>query len=228
MEISEADQPGKFNPGIDFKKRFEHYNRFDPLSTFDPAHDDTYQGRVRWFARRVSPGARVLDDGCGQGVILAGLAQRPGIHPESWGVDISENAIRKASARYPTLKFRCANPDGTLPFPGASFETVVTSEMIDHAWDPEALFLEFSRVLRPSGSLLLSTGYHGFFKDLALLLTGQMAAHYHDPRSDKIRHYAVNMLRPLLADCGLRLVEWDGMGRIPGLWKCLMVYAVKA
>ena len=212
---------------MEVKKYFEWFNRHDPSSTYDPVRDDTYAARLAWFSRHVPDGARVLDDGCGEGVILGGLSQRRTLHQDSWGVDLAENAVRKASARYPKLQFRATHPDGTLPFPQGAFDVVVASEMIDHLWDPRGLFREFARVLKPRGRVLLSTGYHGVLKDLTVLLSGHMDAHYHDPRSDKIRHYSLATLRSVLEECGFTVTAWGGVGRIPGWWKCLVVAADK-
>ncbi|HEY1596783.1 MAG TPA: class I SAM-dependent methyltransferase [Thermoleophilaceae bacterium] len=50
-------------------------------------------------------------------------------------------------------------PDGTVPLPGDSFDAVLSTQVLEHAQDPETYLAECFRVLRPGGRMLLST--HG-------------------------------------------------------------------
>jgi SAM-dependent methyltransferase len=50
-------------------------------------------------------------------------------------------------------------PDGTVPVPGDSFDAVLSTQVLEHAQDPETYLAECFRVLRPGGRMLLST--HG-------------------------------------------------------------------
>ena len=51
------------------------------------------------------------------------------------------------------------NPDGSVPSPAARFDLVVSTQVLEHVADPALYLAECFRVLRPGGSLLLST--HG-------------------------------------------------------------------
>lgn len=51
------------------------------------------------------------------------------------------------------------NPDGSVPSPDARFDLVVSTQVLEHVADPALYLAECFRVLRPGGSLLLST--HG-------------------------------------------------------------------
>ena len=55
------------------------------------------------------------------------------------------------------------NPDGSVPADDASFDAVVSTQVLEHAADPRVHLSECLRVLRPGGRLLLST--HGVFPD---------------------------------------------------------------
>ena len=212
---------------MDLKTYYEHYNRVDPSSTYRPEHEATIAGRVAWFSGRIPAGAKVVEYGCGEGVVLGALADRLKLHPDSQGVDISEQAAAKAAARFPKLKFASLSPAGAIPSPDGFFDAVVASEVIEHVFDTDGMMKELARVLRPSGLLLLSCPYHGFLKDLGLVLTGGMDEHYHNPRSTHIRYYSKKTLARTLASHGFRPAEWGGVGRLPFLWKSILAAAVK-
>jgi 23S rRNA (guanine745-N1)-methyltransferase len=66
----------------------------------------------------------VLDVGCGDGFMLAAIAERFGC--EAWGVDISREAIELAARRHPRLRWIVANADRRMPFADASFRAALT------------------------------------------------------------------------------------------------------
>lgn len=51
-----------------------------------------------------------------------------------------------------------------LPFSDASFATVVSTEMLEHALDPIAALAEMVRVLRPGGRLIVTARGNGFHR----------------------------------------------------------------
>ncbi len=119
------------------------------------------------------PGARLLDLGCGDGSLLAGL-QACGWRVE--GLDVDPLGVESTHAR--GIKATL----GTLPdaaFPGSSFDAIVMSHVIEHAHDPEALLLECHRVLKPGGSLILVTPNTG---SLGHRLFGEAWLHLDPPR----------------------------------------------
>lgn len=51
------------------------------------------------------------------------------------------------------------NPDGTVPMPDGSFDLVLSTQVLEHVEDPDLYLRECRRLMRPGGSLVLST--HG-------------------------------------------------------------------
>jgi SAM-dependent methyltransferase len=106
----------------------------------------------RFAAGRVA-GLEVLDAGCGEGYGCAMLAERAA---SVTGVDIEHSVIEHAAAAYPPVRFERADLL-ELPWPDASFDAVVSFQVIEHLQRPREFVSECARVLRPGGSLILST-----------------------------------------------------------------------
>lgn len=112
------------------------------------------------------PGARVLEVGCGTGIISAKITEIPGV-AEVVGVDPAPGFIQRARHREPSLRFEVA--DGrTLPFDKATFDGVVFATTLCHVPEPQLALAEARRVLRPGGYLLV---YDGDYATTTVALT---------------------------------------------------------
>jgi SAM-dependent methyltransferase len=99
--------------------------------------------------------AVILDLGCGDGFALAVAA---GLNPSHRfaGIDWSADALRRAQALGLTVLRAGVTAPG-LPVADDAADVVIMSELIEHLVDPDEAVAEVRRVLRPGGSLLLST-----------------------------------------------------------------------
>jgi ubiquinone/menaquinone biosynthesis C-methylase UbiE len=107
-------------------------------------HDHlVFNRRVRvladWFAKMLPAGVRVLDAGCGDGLISAVLQQqRSDISIQ--GIDV----LPRATTHIPVEMF-----DGLhIPFPGESFDVVMFSDVLHHTEDATILLREARRVAK--------------------------------------------------------------------------------
>jgi 2-polyprenyl-3-methyl-5-hydroxy-6-metoxy-1,4-benzoquinol methylase len=97
------------------------------------------------------PGQTLLDIGCGEGLALKVLSS------VGWAVqgqDMDEQAVHAARTR--GLRVHHGSLE-SCAFPSASFDAVTMSHVIEHVHDPEALFREIERILKPGGTLISVT-----------------------------------------------------------------------
>jgi SAM-dependent methyltransferase len=105
--------------------------------------------------RDVTGPAVIIDLGCGDGSALAIAAEHNPAHRFA-GIDWSGDALRQAQAAGLTV-MRGSVSGGSLPVADGAADVVIMSELIEHLVDPDGAVAEARRILRPGGSLLLST-----------------------------------------------------------------------
>ena len=123
--------------------------------------------------RNAAGPAVILDVGCGDGSALAVAAQYiSGQNPAHRfaGLDWSADALRQARARGLTVVRGSISP--RLPVADGAADVVIMSELIEHLVDPDGAVAEVRRVLRPGGSLLLSTPNLAAWYNRGLLAAG--------------------------------------------------------
>jgi ubiquinone/menaquinone biosynthesis C-methylase UbiE len=100
-------------------------------------------------ARPYVTGGKVLEVGCGTGLVLEPLSQMAN---EAVGIDISRGMLRKALAR----GLNAAQASATdLPFADNTFDAVVSFKVLAHIEAIQQTMSECTRVLKPGGHLVL-------------------------------------------------------------------------
>ena len=146
---------------------------------------------------------KILDVGCGTGLNAKALAAKG---HDVVGVDISAEAIKK---------FREAGFEGQqwdiakgFPYPENSFDLVYASEIIEHIVDPEVFLAEIYRILRPCGTLVLSTPNSAFWPFRLLALVGRTASEVQ--HWGHVRFFSRPGLRRLIAEVGFEDIKIAG------------------
>jgi len=163
------------------------------------AEPEGFAARRAFLLAHVAPGERVLDLGCGAGQFSATLAQAGA---QTVGVDVAAEALRRAAQRVRGLDLRLWRDGEPLPLDDSSVDTVWAGEVIEHVVDVAPWLSEVRRVLRPHGTLLLTTPHHGPLTMLQLGLSARRFAEHFEPRSDHVRFFSPRTLRALLLDLG--------------------------
>ncbi|HZE49647.1 MAG TPA: methyltransferase domain-containing protein [Jatrophihabitantaceae bacterium] len=111
-------------------------------------HEAAYEFLLPYAAVR-----SVLEVGCGEGYGTARFAE---VADRVIGLDYDAAAVAHAAASYPTPSFLRANL-AALPVRDAVIDVVATLQVIEHVWDHTQFVRECLRVLRPGGTLLVTT-----------------------------------------------------------------------
>jgi 2-polyprenyl-3-methyl-5-hydroxy-6-metoxy-1,4-benzoquinol methylase len=164
---------------------------------------------------------RILDIGCGNGAFTNALA---GARRELLGIDASESGIEIARRSAGQAEFLRAAIDSPLP-PDLHgyFDTVISMEVIEHLLLPRDLFRRAREALARDGHLIVSTPYHGYWKNLALAVTGKFDEHWHPLRDyGHIKFFSVRTLTQLFREEGFQLKDCTRVGRVPWLARSMV------
>lgn len=185
-----------------------------------------WDGVLGRLVAQVSPRARVLEAGCGNGAFLKRLTATG---YEAFGFDLSQSGVELAGSTSDRVRCASVYEDMRTLFPDAnSFAAVISLEVIEHLYDPRAFIDRVVEVLEPGGVLLLSTPYHGYLKNLALGLTGKMDQHFTALwDGGHIKFWSRTTLEQLLRERGLTPTYFAGVGRLPYMWKSMILEARK-
>ncbi|MFF8989268.1 class I SAM-dependent methyltransferase [Streptomyces sp. NPDC014983] len=157
---------------------------------------------------------RLLDLACGTGIVTRRLAAaRPALGVS--GADLAPGMIRRAAVRLPGAVVRADSR--RLPFPGATFDAVISIWLLHLLTDPDdlrAVIAECARVLRPGGVYVTTVdkaAAHDVGSDIEAALAGRPIL----PAADAAALVAAHAARHGLAPAGRSAFRGVGQGRSP-------------
>lgn len=171
----------------------------------------------------------VIDVGCGNGA-LCDMLQKLGFRVV--GVEYDKKGCELAREANPTVTFyNLSISDSSTPITdaeGGRFDCVVSTEVIEHLYSPQCLPVFANQILVPGGYLIISTPYHGYLKNLLLSLFNHWDMHHTSLwEGGHIKFWSRKTLSTLLKQGGFRVDGFYGVGRLPFLWKSMILVAHK-
>ena len=132
---------------------------WDPQSEFRPLHQINPL-RLDWIDSLVGlSGKRVLDVGCGGGILSDSMARRGA---DVTGIDLATKALKVAQlhaleAATPNVRYLETSVEALAAEQPASFDVVTCMEMIEHVPDPSSVVRACSELVKPGGWVFFST-----------------------------------------------------------------------
>jgi len=166
---------------------------------------------------------KVFDAGCGNGALLVRLKaagfEVAGCDASEAGVAIAQQTLGNAAR----LKHLSVYDDLAASF-GCDWDIVVATEVVEHLYAPREFVKRARALLKRGGILILSTPYHGYLKNLVLAATGAFDAHFTALwDGGHIKFWSYNTLTTLLKESQFEGFRFDGAGRLPWLWKSMVI-----
>lgn len=168
---------------------------------------------------------RVFDLGCGNGSVAHQFSLK------KWGVsgvDPSRDGIAQANASFPHLNLHQGSAYDDLLSQFGTFPLVTSLEVVEHVYSPRDYAHTVYSLLASGGTAIISTPYHGYWKNLALALSGRMDSHFTALWDHgHIKFWSINTLTLLLKEAGFTDIRFILVGRINLLAKSMIAIAKK-
>ena len=143
----------------DSERVTELFRTMLPHYLHERAHDWRFLAQQRRVCAMLNGRVgRVLDIGCGPGLMTEALVERGG---EVWGVDLLESVLAWARAEAEKAAWRdrahyVVGDAQALPFSSATFDTVIAMGVLEYLSDAHRFVSEMRRVLQPGGLLVVA------------------------------------------------------------------------
>ena len=166
--------------------------------------------RVEFASRFIPKAESLLDIGCGDGTLEYFIKNRIS---KIYGVDNAIKSVKESKKYYFEIKLVDLNK--TIPYKRNFFDVVTCLDVIEHIKDPNKLFKETYRVLKPNGLLLLSTPNIRFSDHIyKLLFQGIFPKTSTDNNSydgGHIHFFTFTDIRNLLLANRFKIIEYRGI-----------------
>jgi len=186
---------------------------WDPNAEFKPLHE-LNPVRLAWIDGHAHlPGKRVLDVGCGGGILSESMA---GLGAQVKGIDLSNQALGVADLHSLesgiTVEYEEIAAEALAAREPASYDVVTCMEMLEHVPDPAAIVRACATLVKPGGWVFFST----LNRNVKAYLFAVIGAEYIAQMLPKGTHDYARFIRPselagFARAAGLREAEVKGI-----------------
>lgn len=163
--------------------------------------DELEMNVVTPFARE----ARVLEVGCGTGLILSRLAS---VAEDAWGLDLSPGMLARAHERGLNVALGSVTE---IPFADASFDLVCSFKVLAHVPDIGRALAEIARVTRPGGHMVLEFYNPWSLRYLAKRVAGPQPISEGRTEADVFTRWDSPSAIRKIVPAGVELVDFRGV-----------------
>jgi len=156
-------------------------------------------------AEPLARGGRVLEVGCGTGLILERLAT---LADEAWGLDLSPGMLEGARRRGLSVVEGSATH---IPFEDDHFDLVCSFKVLAHVPDIGAALAEIARVTRPGGHMVLEFYNPMSIRYLAKRMAGPQPIGEGRTEADVYTRWDAPWIVPRILPPGVELVDFRGV-----------------
>lgn len=131
---------------------------WDPTSEFKPLHQ-LNPLRLQWIDAHASlTGKRVLDVGCGGGILAESMALKGA---EVLGIDLAEKSLQVARLHAletgASIRYQAIAVETLAAEQASQFDVVTCMEMLEHVPDPASIIQACAQLVKPGGWVFFST-----------------------------------------------------------------------
>jgi 2-polyprenyl-6-hydroxyphenyl methylase/3-demethylubiquinone-9 3-methyltransferase len=159
----------------DPKGKFAPLHRFNPVRLSFIREQALHHFARDGKARRPFEGLRLLDIGCGGGLLCEPMSR---LGFSVTGVDASQRNIGTAAAHAVeqglTIDYRCSTAEDLLAAGEGGFDLILNMEVIEHVADPGEYLRSCAQLLRPGGLMIVAT----LNRTLKALVLAKVGAEY--------------------------------------------------
>ncbi|MGI5826649.1 MAG: class I SAM-dependent methyltransferase [Patescibacteria group bacterium] len=190
------------------KTTFDYASKhYKPQDSYYSKADEIRAQKVLKFIGR---GKKVLDLGCFDGTIGQKIAAQGN---QVWGIDASAEVVKQA--RKNNVKAQVGDVTQKLTFKEGFFDVVFAGEILEHIVDTDFFLAEIKRVLKPKGTLIITTPNVASLGRRLLLLFGKnpyleaSLGFPTDLSSGHVRFYTKDLLISFLEHKGFEVVCFE-------------------
>jgi ubiquinone/menaquinone biosynthesis C-methylase UbiE len=195
-------------------ERMDYYHIPEEFKDYIQIEKRLIYSRYKFAAESMHIDSDVLEIGCGYGSGSKLLKDSGGKNKSYMGIDLSSDSVNIANKEYNQFgNFFESNAENLSIFQKNTFDDVISFENIEHLKNPRNSLLEIFRVLKPDGTLILSTPNRRNWG-----LADKNLYHF--------RHYTWCQIIAEAEECGFDLGKSSGIYFSPSNFRFAVIFSV--